>query len=461
MTIKLSDIPKLIQTQKDYFLKQETKDIDFRINQLKKLKQVIKKNEDKILDALYKDLRKSKEEAYTTEIGYIYLELSLAIKNLKKWSKPKKVKGTIIFPFSKSFIIKEPFGVTLHISPWNYPFHLALASVIGAIAAGNTIILKPSEVAPATAHIIDYIISKTFKKEFFAVVEGDAKTSQRLLEQNFDYIFYTGNEVVGKIVMQAAANNLTPVTLELGGKSPTIIEESANLEIAAKRIAFGKCLNSGQTCTAPDYVLIQESIKSEFIRQFQLAVREFYTTNEKNSKYYPRIINKHHFDRITDYAKNLKIKYGGEMDREDLFISPTIIENPPENSKLMTEEIFGPILPIITFKKIDEAIDFVNQRPKPLALYIFTKIKEIENKVLNETSAGGACVNDTVVHVANINLPFGGVGTSGTGRYHGKATYELFSNQKGVLKQPTFFDMKQKYPPYNKSKLRLVKLLLK
>jgi len=448
-------ISGLVLSQRRFFSTNVTKDVEFRIEQLKKLKAAILAFEDEIKAALHSDLHKCELEAYSSEIGFCLNEISQTIQNLKKWAKPEKAWGMML-PLSEGTIISEPFGVALIIAPWNYPFGLAISPLIGAIAAGNCAVVKPSEVSSSTSKVIAKLVAKTFDEKYIAVVEGDSKVASKILEEKFDYIFFTGGEFVGKIVMQAAAKNLTPLTLELGGKSPCIVSSDCDLEKTASRIVWGKFFNAGQTCIAPDYLLVQKEVKEKLIEKMKEKIIKFYGENEKNSKDYGRIINKRHFERLSSYLKEGRIIFGGKTDANELFISPTLIEQMLPKANVMQDEIFGPILPIIEYSKLEEAIEFVTNRPKPLALYLFSSSREIQNKILNETSSGGVCINDTIIHISSESLPFGGVGSSGFGKYHGKASFDTFSNKKSVLKNTTLFDL-PRYPPYGDFALKMMK----
>lgn len=455
-----NNINERVLTCKKFFNTNATKSYDFRIAQLKKLQKALKENEKKLLTALYSDLHKTEIEGYFSEIGIVNEELKFAIKHLKRWMKPKRVKTPIVqFP-SKSSIIYEPFGTVLIMSPWNYPINLTLAPLIGSIAAGNCSIVKPSNQTPATASAIKEILSGIFPEEYVSFVEGGRKENEELLNQHFDYIFFTGGVAVGKIVMAAAAKHLTPLTLELGGKSPCIVEKSANIKIAARRILFGKYLNAGQTCVAPDYLLIDESIKEQFITEAKKVLKEFFPTQTYLEMHFPQIINDKHFERLNSLIKDEKIAVGGAADPSNRFIEPTIIENVNFDSPLMQEEIFGPLLPIITYKNLAAAVAEIKKREKPLALYLFTKDKSIEKKILMELSFGGGCVNDTIVHLATNYLPFGGVGNSGMGKYHGKESFKIFSNAKSILKKSYKLDLNLRYHPYSETKYKIIKLFM-
>jgi aldehyde dehydrogenase (NAD+) len=452
----------LLKAQRFFFASGKTLKLEFRIAQLKRLRQAIIENEERLSQALYNDLRKSKFEAYGTEIGIVISEIDDALAHISSWVKPQKVSTPLIHFKASSAIYSDPYGVALIISPWNYPFQLLLAPLVGAIAAGNCSMLKPSEVAPHTSSVITEMISKTFDPSYVTSLEGDAEVTQDLLKNKFDYIFFTGGTEVGRIIYQAAAKFLTPVTLELGGKSPCIVDEDIHLEYAAKRITWGKFINCGQTCIAPDYLLVNKKIKTKLVDKINITLKEFYGDDPSKSNDYPRIINHRHFNRLKKYLTNGKVIIGGETNETDKYIAPTLIDNPDKDSAVMKEEIFGPILPLIGYSNIDEAIQFINQRPKPLALYVFSNNTEVVEKVLAQTSSGGSCVNDTVMHIANSNMGFGGVGESGIGAYHGKLSFDTFSHKKSVFIKSNLLDIKLKYPPYTgETKFKLIKWLMK
>lgn len=454
-------IKETIKNQREFFKNNKTRSLDFRIEQLVKLRQVIIEDEAKIRQALNDDLYKSEMEAYMTEIGPCLQEIDYFIKNLPKLVKVQKVKSPLYLPFSKSLKVYEPLGVVLIIAPWNYPFNLTILPLIGAIAAGNCAILKPSELAPHTATVLQDLINKVFCSDHVEVIQGDAETASGLLNEKFDYIFFTGGEKVGRMVMTAAAKNLTPVTLELGGKSPCIVDENIDEDKTAARIIWGKFLNAGQTCVAPDYVLVNSKVKDFFLLLLKENIEKIYGAKPIETSGYGRIINRKHFTRLEKLLAQGEKVCGGEVDQERLFIAPTVLKNLPENSLIMREEIFGPILPVIVYEKIEEAIAFINARPKPLALYLFSSDKAVQDKVVAETSSGGVCINDTMMQLSSEFLPFGGVGTSGFGRYHGLSSLETFSNQKSILKQTTLFDLKFRYLPITEKKMRLLKKFLK
>jgi aldehyde dehydrogenase (NAD+) len=447
-TVETTAIKTIIAQQRAYFNSGATKSVKFRKEQLSRLKNLVSTHEADFIEALKKDLRKHEFEAYATEIGFVLIELKKAISNIDKWAKPRTV-PTPLFHFNgNSYVQPEPYGVTLIISPWNYPFQLLFAPLVGAMAAGNTAVLKPSEFAPATSAMIAKVISENFAPEYIACVEGGVPESKALLEEKFDYIFFTGGTNVGRIVYQAAAKHLTPVTLELGGKSPCIVDRDTNIALTAKRIVWGKFVNAGQTCIAPDYILVDKAVKDQLVAKIIEYVKKSYGEDAQRSEHYPRIINNQHLKRVAAYIEDGDILFGGKVDAADNYIEPTLLENVSEDAKVMTDEIFGPVLPIIAYDNMKEAIDFINKRPKPLALYIFSKDEKKVQKVLSETSAGGVTVNDTLLHIANPHLPFGGVGDSGIGAYHGQLSFDVFSHMKSVLRRTFLVDDPVRYAPY-------------
>ncbi len=456
----MKDIKEIIGKQRGYYQQGNTRAVNFRLKKLQILTDKIKKYEGDIIEALRLDLNKSEFEAYATEVGIILEEIKLIQKGLKKWAKPKRVRTPIKHFLSFSYIYSEPQGVALIIAPWNYPFQLAFAPLIGAIAAGNCVVLKPSEYSLRTSEVISKIIEEAFDEEYICVIEGGKEESSELLKQKFDHIFFTGSTNVGRIVMKAAAKQLTPVTLELGGKSPCIVDRDANLDLAAKRIIWGKYINAGQTCVAPDYLLVHRDIKEPLINSMKKYIKAFYGENSIESNDYPRIINNKHFDRLVSFLGKGSILIGGEKDENKLYIEPTIIDEITWEDPIMGEEIFGPILPIMEYEELQEVIDMVNSHPRPLSLYYFTTNKDNEKRIINNISYGGGCINDTIVHVASAYLPFGGIGESGMSSYHGKASFDVFSHRKSILKKSNLFDINLRYPPYGE-KIKLLRNILK
>ncbi|HHR7692886.1 TPA: aldehyde dehydrogenase [Staphylococcus aureus] len=447
---------------KAFFNTQQTKDISFRKEQLKKLSKAIKSYESDILEALYTDLGKNKVEAYATEIGITLKSIKNARKELKNWTKTKNVDTPLyLFP-TKSYIKKEPYGTVLIIAPFNYPFQLVFEPLIGAIAAGNTAIIKPSELTPNVARVIKRLINETFDANYIEVIEGGIEETQTLIHLPFDYVFFTGSENVGKIVYQAASENLVPVTLEMGGKSPVIVDETANIKVASERICFGKFTNAGQTCVAPDYILVHESVKDDLITALSKTLREFYGQNIQQSPDYGRIVNLKHYHRLTSLLNSaqMNIVFGGHSDEDERYIEPTLLDHVTNDSAIMQEEIFGPILPILTYQSLDEAIAFIHQRPKPLSLYLFSEDENAIQRVINELSFGGGAINDTLMHLANPKLPFGGVGASGMGRYHGKYSFDTFTHEKSYIFKSTRLESGVHLPPY-KGKFKYIKAFFK
>lgn len=448
----------IINNQRLFFDTNTTKDISFRVQELKRLKNVLLENEELLYDAIYKDFKKSRYETYITEISLIYNEIDLSLSNIKKWSKKKRVPTSLVnFP-SKGYIIPEPYGTTLIIGAWNYPYQLSLAPVVAAITAGCTVILKPSEIAGNAAAIMAKLINKNFSPEFFKVIEGGVEETTALLKIKFDKIFFTGSVPIGKIVYQAAANHLTPVILELGGKSPVIITNDVNIDITAKRLVWAKFLNAGQTCIAPDYVMVASTVRDDFLKAVKKHIEGTkYAIENQN---YTQIINQKNFDRLQGLIEKDKIYHGGDCNKENRTISPTIMIDVSLDDKIMQDEIFGPILPVLSFNNIDHAITNIKRFAKPLSCYIFTKNKMIRNKILNEISFGGGAINDAVMHIAEKNLPFGGVGDSGIGNYHAKAGFDAFSHPKSILQKSFRLELNLKYSPYTSSKLKWLKRLI-
>lgn len=455
-------LEEVLEEQKNFFKTNKTKDVNFRIEQLKKLKSIIKENEDRILEALKKDLNKSFFEGYESEIGIVYEEINYQIKHLRKWTRRKRVSGSIIYFKSKAYIYKEPYGVILIIGPFNYPFQLIMAPLIGAIAGGNCAVLKPSEHSKYTSEVLEEIINNGFESNYIKVVEpsGGKEAVTKLLELRFDYIFFTGSVKVGKIVMEKASKNLIPVTLELGGKSPCIVDKDANLELSAKRIVWGKLLNAGQTCIAPDYLMVHKEIKEKFLKLLVEEIKKQFGDNIESNDEYPKIIREAEVIRLKNYLDDGKIYYGGKYNVENRFMMPTILTDVPLDSKVMTNEIFGPIFPVIEFDNLDNVIEFVNNREKPLALYYFSNDDNKVEHILNSISSGGVTINDTILHVGFCNLPFGGVGNSGIGSYHGKASFDTFTHKKSVVKRSNFIEFPFRFAPY-KDKIKLLRKVMK
>lgn len=441
------DITGLVRQQRDFFASGATRDVSFRRAQLEALRKMIRANEGRINEAVALDLRKPPFEAFFSESAYLLSEIDYALKHLDCWTQPGEVPTPLIFLGAESRIYPEPYGVALIIAPWNYPFNLLLTPLVGAIAAGNCAVLKPSELSVHSSAVIASMFAEAFDPGYVAVVEGGMEVNAPLMEERFDYIFYTGGTAVGRVVMGAAAKHLTPVTLELGGKTPCIVDRKARVGHAARRIAFGKFLNAGQTCIAPDYLLVQRELKQPLVEGIRHAVRSFYGEDPRASRHFARIINQHHFERLERLLEAGEIIMGGERDRDDLFLAPTLIDEPPLDAPIMQEEIFGPILPVIAYDRLDEAIDVVNSRPKPLALYFFSPDRAAQERVLREISCGGVCINSTLLHESSPTLPFGGVGESGMGAYHGKASFDTFTHYKSVLRQRLPFDDLIR-PPY-------------
>lgn len=454
------NIPHTLQQQKAYFKSQQTKDISFRISVLKKLKEEIIVREHDIYEALKKDFNKPTFETFISEYGLVISELNLTLKNLKSWAKSKRVKSSMLTFPATDYIYKEPYGAVLVIAPWNYPFLLAIEPLIMAIAAGNTVVVKPSELTTHTSQLVTDIIQTVFNKDHATSIEGGISVATELLEQKWDYIFFTGSVPVGKIVAKAAAKHLTPVTLELGGKSPCIVDETINLKLATKRIVWGKFLNGGQTCISPDYIIAHSTIKSELIEALKIEIINAYGENPKESEDFPRIINERNTERLIEMLEDVNVVHGGEHHMESCYIAPTLVDNPGLDSKLMQDEIFGPILPILTYTNETDIDSIISNYDKPLSLYVFTKNKQFTNKIINTYSFGGGAVNDPLIHFGNHRLPFGGVGASGIGAYHGKHGFDTFSHHKSISKRGTWFDPPIRYAPY-KGKLGLLKKMFK
>ncbi len=452
------ELKSIIKNQRNFFNTNATKSVEYRLRMLQRLKKIISDNEDKILSVLYKDLSKSKSEAYMTEIAMVYAELDEALKNVRSWSRPQRARGTIgTFP-AKNYIFSEPYGIVLIISPWNYPFNLAIAPLIAVIAAGNCAVIKCSKESKYTSNLIKEIINKTFDKTYIYCVEPDIDYND-MLSQRYDYIFFTGSSRVGKIIMNAASKNLTPVSLELGGKCPCIVDESANIKIAAKRIVWGKLLNAGQTCVSVDYVAVHSSVKEKLIRYILKEIKSRYK-DALNSNIYPKIINEHHYKRLLNLIKAEYNIIGGRADEFSRKLEPTVLPEADFEDEIMKEEIFGPLLPIIEYDDIKKLIRTIKEREKPLACYVFTKDEKIARHIIKSISYGGGCVNDVVLHVSNHYMPFGGVGNSGMGSYHGKYGFDTFSHKKSVVWNETILDLPIQYAPFNLLKFRMLKYIL-
>ena len=455
----MNPFTSLVQKQRTYFLTQETKPYAFRMAQLKKLEAWMVQNEDAILSALESDLGKCAYEGYLTEVAMVKQELKDAIRHLKKWMKPRAARTAIGQLPGSCRIYAEPYGVALIMSPWNYPFQLTVAPLIGAICAGNCAVVKPSAYSPATSALIARMCADLFSPDYVACVEGGRAENAGLLEEHFDYIFFTGSPSVGRLVMEKASAHLTPVSLELGGKSPVIVDETADIALTARRLAWGKCVNAGQTCVAPDYVLVHRSRETALVEALITEMRRMYTSAPLANPILPKIINQRHFERLVGLLQSGVISHGGQLDIAARRIAPTILTDVEWDSPVMQEEIFGPILPILTYRTLDEAIARIQERPKPLALYLFTRDKAVEERILREVSFGGGCVNDTILHLATSHMPFGGVGESGMGGYHGKFSFDTFSHQKSVLKRFAKPDIPLRYAPYD-GKMKWIKTLL-
>ena len=451
-------IPSLVAGLRATFDSGKTRSLEWRKAQLEALIRFAQENDAALIDALRADMGKPELEARVADVGQISLEAKLALKNLKKWTRPESA-GSIPL-MGKSFVVRDPLGVVLIIAPWNYPVGLLISPLVGAIAAGNAAVLKPSEVTAHTSRVLAELLPKYVDTDAIALVEGGVPETSALLEERFDHIMYTGNGSVGRIVMEAAARNLTPVTLELGGKSPCIVDGTADIEVAARRIAWGKFMNAGQTCIAPDYILVEESVEEELIGELKKSVESFYEGNTQDNPDYTRIVNSRHHDRVSKLIEGQEIAFGGGTRAEDCYIEPTVLRNVSPDAPVMQSEIFGPVLPVLRIKDVGEAIEFVNRGEKPLALYLFSNDSAMEDRVLSSTSSGGVTINGTIMHIANAKLPFGGVGPSGMGAYHGRHSFETFSHRKAVLRRGFKFDLKMMYPPYTEFRTRMTKKIL-
>lgn len=459
--MKREEIKEIAAKQREYFLSGATLEISFRIRALKRLRQAIEDNEEAIHEAIWKDLGKSSSESYMCEVGLSLSEISYMLSHIKSFAKEKRVHTPLAQFHSRSFTKPSPYGVVLVMSPWNYPFLLSIEPLVDAIAAGNTVVLKPSAYSPNTSAVIKRILEECFQPEFISVVTGGREENTSLLEEHFDYIFFTGSQAVGKVVMESAAKYLTPVTLELGGKSPCIVDASADIRLAAKRIVFGKYLNCGQTCVAPDYILCHKKVEELFVEEVKDQIKKQYRKNPLLNKKYGKIINEKHFDRILGLIDEEKVVYGGRSDRNSLKIEPTVLRDVSWDDAVMSEEIFGPLMPILTYDSLDEVIAKINKLPHPLALYLFTRDKEIQKKVTGNCGFGGGCINDTIIHLATSEMGFGGFGESGMGSYHGKAGFETFSHRKSIVDKKTWIDLPMRYQPYRKLSDKLVRMFLK
>lgn len=451
---------ELLCGHREFFATGVTRDIEWRKSQIRGLKSTIKKHESAIMDALRQDLGKSAFESYTSEVGFLYEEINVALRELDDWANPRHVSTPVFIAPARSYVLLEPVGTVLVVAPWNYPFHLVFAPLVAAIAAGNCVVVKPSELSPHTSSVVEQVIKEAFLPGHVSVITGAAVVSTALLEERFDHIFFTGSTAVGRLVMQAAAKNLTPVTLELGGKSPCIVDASTNLKVAARRIVWGKFYNAGQTCVAPDYLLIEAGIRDQFLEYAKGAIRDFFGHDPSKSEDYGRIINVRHFERLEQYLSGATLITGGQVEKSTRYIAPTLIEAPSEDLPVMQEEIFGPILPVKCWNQPQEAFDVIASRPKPLALYCFSSNDETRDLFMKGLSFGGGCINNTLVHLANPDLPFGGIGDSGIGRYHGRYGFETFSHRKSVVEAAIFPDIPLKYPPY-KGRLKWIRALVR
>jgi len=455
------EVAGIVSAQRRFFATGKTLPVDYRIDALKRLRQYLIDNEDKIAGAVKADLGKSAAESYMCETGLVISEISFMLKHVKSYAREKRVLTPLAQFASRSFVKPMPYGVTLIMSPWNYPLLLTLSPLANALAAGNTAIVKPSAYSPNTSNIIKEIIENVFEPQYVAVITGGREENAYLLDEKFDYIFFTGGKTVGKMVLEKAAPHLTPVTLELGGKSPCIVDKTANLKLAAKRIVFGKYLNCGQTCVAPDYILCEASVKDQFIEYVTAEIKAQYGTDALNNRDYGKIVNRKHFERILGLIDNNKVVCGGKGDAGTLKIEPTVMNNVTFDDAVMKEEIFGPIMPVLTFDGIEEAINIVNSHEKPLALYIFSSDKKNIKAVTGKCAFGGGCINDTIIHLATSRMGFGGVGESGMGAYHGKVGFDTFSHHKSVVDKKTWLDLPMRYQPYKKLNISLIKMFLK
>ncbi len=454
-------LEQLVAKQRDYFAKGETLSVEKRLQALERLEKALRNGEEELCRAMKADLGKSCTEGYMCEVGLTLSELGYVKRHLRSWSRDRRARTPLAQFHARSFTVQEPYGVVLVMSPWNYPVLLTLEPLIGALAAGNCCVVKPSAYSPETSAVMARLLRSIFPEEYVAVVEGGRQENQGLLAQKFDYIFFTGGVNVGKLVMEKASAHLTPVTLELGGKSPCIIDEHANLKLAARRLVFGKYLNCGQTCVAPDYALVHSRVREQLLTYIKKEIVRMYGEHPLENPDYGKIINRKHFDRILGLIDRDKLAWGGKSSPESLQIEPTVLDSVEPGDPVMQEEIFGPVLPILTVDSMEEALAFVNSRPKPLALYIFTQDKQVERMFLKRASFGGGCVNDTIIHLATSAMGFGGVGNSGMGSYHGKKSFETFSHEKSIVKKYTWLDLPMRYQPYTKMKDKMIRMFLK
>jgi aldehyde dehydrogenase (NAD+) len=456
-----AEISRILDEHKKFFATGKTKNIDFRLKQLHILRQAIQANEEPIIAAMHQDLHKSRYETFTTEIGLLYASITLITGSLKKWAKPQRVPTPLVFFGAQSYIYREPYGTALIIGPFNYPVNLVFDPLIGAMSGGNCAVIKPSGMTPNVSKVIAKIIRENFAEDYIRVIESDRAAAGTLIEAPFDYIFFTGGVSTGKMVMAAAAKNLVPVTLELGGKSPCIVDETANIDLAAAKIAWGKFSNAGQICVAPDYVYVHQQVKKQLLDNLKKYIERFYGVNPKESKDYGRIVNEKHTARLAQMIDPDKVVIGGDFDVENRYVAPTVLDHVGWEDPVMADEIFGPVLPVLEYENLDTAVQQINSRPKPLALYLFTSNKEAEKKIIANISYGGGCINDTFIHLGNPYLPFGGVGNSGIGSYHGKNSFETFSHTKSILKRKADLFSGMIYPPSDDRKLDLVRKFLK
>ena len=453
----VDSIPSIVQRARDTYNSGRTRSLEWRRAQLDGMRKLLEDHTEELLGALAADLGKPSGEAWITDIGFTIGEIKLLAKNLNKWTKPERVKTPIVAMPGSSHRVAEPLGVVAIIAPWNYPVQLLLAPAAGALAAGNAVVLKPSEIAPHTSTVVTELVRRYLDPDAVQIIEGGVAETTELLAQHFDHIFYTGNGRIGRVVMEAAAKNLTPVTLELGGKSPTIVDSTANLRVAARRIAWGKWVNAGQTCIAPDYLLVERPVAQKFLDELRKAVQEFYGENPQSSPDYARIVNGHHFNRLAALLSSGTAVIGGQTDAATRYIAPTVLSGVSADAPVMQDEIFGPILPLIEVNNVAEAIAFVNARPHPLALYVFSEDDKAINAVIERTTAGGMTINGTLLHISNPDLPFGGIGESGIGAYHGKSSIDLFQHRKPVLRKGTRLDPSIAYPPYTDKKMKIIR----